>query len=682
MFPKSLITLSLLSALAQADDGIEHLQVTGDFRSQALTELTDSISVLSADELDKRHAESLDQALDLVPNVNFASGASRGRFIQIRGIGERSQFVDPVNPSVGLLVDGFDFSGLGLAGILSDVDQVEVFRGPQGTRFGANALAGLVNIHTQDPAQDVEGYGRLSLANHNARRLEGAVGGGLGEGWSARLAGSSYDSDGDNFNSFLGHATNDRSEDSARLKLRYLGSDWQWDLTGLFLDVDNGYDAFSFDNSGTTLSDQPGRDKQLSRGLGSRLSYLGWDKAKVELSTTASKSSSLYSYDEDWSNPGYCQSRDCPFGDYESFDSYDRNRDTQVADLRLVSKPVGRLGQADWVLGVYGRHQNEKLVRDYTYGGLNSKIKSDNSALYGQLSLPLSGNWRLTGGARLERWQADYDDSYPQQLSHSENLWGADLSLGYSLDNALYYLALSRGYKPGGFNSTGSVSPQHRSFDTETAVNLEAGAKWWLRSDLSLAVSVFQMWRDNMQVKTYETRDRGDGSVEFIEYLDNAASGRNQGLEAELGWQATQSLRLRASLGLLKTRYKDFVNASGEKLDGRDQAQAPRWSYHLAADWQLADAWLLTVETEGKDKYYFSDSHDEQSWAYALWHANLAWQQGNWELDLFGRNLFDRHYATRGFGGFGNDPADGYTEHPYYQLGDGRVVGVSASYRF
>lgn len=98
MFKKSLIALALASTTAMADDSIERIQVTGDFRAQALSDLTDSVSVLSADTLEKRHTQALDEALSLVPNVNVASGASRGRFLQIRGIGERSQFVDPVNP--------------------------------------------------------------------------------------------------------------------------------------------------------------------------------------------------------------------------------------------------------------------------------------------------------------------------------------------------------------------------------------------------------------------------------------------------------------------------------------------------------------------------------------------------------------------------------------------------------
>src|SRR5690606_18605517 len=105
---------------------LQEVIVTAGFREMSVETYPASLTVVGPESIASRAAQHLDEVLNLVPNVNFSSGASRGRNIQIRGIGERSQFVDPVNPSVGLTIDDINFTGVGNAATLFDVEQVEV----------------------------------------------------------------------------------------------------------------------------------------------------------------------------------------------------------------------------------------------------------------------------------------------------------------------------------------------------------------------------------------------------------------------------------------------------------------------------------------------------------------------------------------------------------------------------
>ena len=100
---KRLITASLLSLAgsAMSQEPIEEIVVTGEFRDTALDALPASVSVLDGETVDDRAARHLEEVLALVPNVNLAGGSARSRFFQIRGIGERGQFAEPFNPSVG-----------------------------------------------------------------------------------------------------------------------------------------------------------------------------------------------------------------------------------------------------------------------------------------------------------------------------------------------------------------------------------------------------------------------------------------------------------------------------------------------------------------------------------------------------------------------------------------------------
>ena len=331
MYVKTLILAAagLTAAPPIAASEIEEIIVTAELRKTPLMQQATSTTVVSSRDISQRAAQHLEEVLNLAPNVNYASGASRSRFYQVRGIGERSQFVEPLNPSIGLVIDGIDFSGLGTAGSLFDVEQVEVLRGPQGTLHGANALAGLININTGAPSDQAEMRVEAMAAEYGTWSA-GLMGTGplVADTLLYRLAVNRYESDGFIDNRHLGRDdTNNRDEIAIRGKLRWLAGDTDAvDLTLLYSDVDNGYDAFSLDNTRDTLSDQPGRDTLESTALGVR-----WQREldSIALQTAASIASTDtdYSYDEDWSFVGIA-----PGLEYSSFDRYQRERESASAE--------------------------------------------------------------------------------------------------------------------------------------------------------------------------------------------------------------------------------------------------------------------------------------------------------------------------------------------------------------
>ena len=690
---------------------LEEVVVTADFRAASAALYPASVTVVDGAAIAARAARHLDEILNVAPNVNFASGASRGRYVQIRGIGERSQFVDPINPSVGLTIDGINVSGVGNAGTLFDIDQVEVLRGPQGTRFGAQGLAGMVNMVSRAPTDSFDGEVSAGGGNYDSRELGAVVSGPLTTNLLGRVAVQQYQSDGYIDNLFLGRDdTAERDELTARAKLRWqAGDDLTVDTTLFHVDVDNGYDNFSLDNNRRTLSDEPGRDRQDTLALGVTASWRGSAVASLHTTVAVERSKLEYGFDEDWTNTAICEGLACDsdlWGFdwwYASADNYRRERDAIQLDTRLVSGDAGRLlGSLDWVVGAYYYDKDERLDRDFFDWdlGAQSTFASDYAtrhvALYGEVSAPLGERLILTVGGRAEDFAGDYRDSRAVRGEPDEILWGGEVSLQYQLaDETRVYGLVSRGFKAGGVNgealgqaeknnfddSVVSFIRERLEFETETALNLELGFKGALLDGRwQLRAAAFHMKRDEVQLRGWYN----EGPL-FVGYIDNGSSGVNRGIELETRFAVTPALAVFAGAGYLDTEIRDFFVLDDDTLvdkSGRDQAHAPSWQYHLGADWSLLDDLSARIEVEGRDRFYFSDSHDQQSSAYNLVHASLAWQLRRVEVRFWGRNLTDKDYATRGFY-FANDPRQFYgDDQAYVQLGDPRTFGVTATYQF
>ncbi len=667
-------------SLTNADTSIEEVIVSSDFREAQLKNIPTSISVINSDVIDQRNSRHLEDLLALTPNVNFASGASRGRYFQIRGIGERSQFVAPLNPSVGTYVDGIDFTGFGGAATLLDIDQVEVLRGSQGTRFGANALAGVINLKSIDPTAESKGYAKTSLSSYGGRNLETAFGGAVNDQWLYRVATGKTLSDGFIENTTLNTKdTNNIDESTSRLKLRYVAADnLTVDFTALHLDIDNGYDAFSLDENRTTMSDEPGHDRQKTTALAVN-SY--WEKSnRVSINTivTSNRTDAEYGYDEDWTGP------DLQPG-YQAFDNYLRDIARDSAEIRWVSGAEGQIFGSDWLAGIYHQSSTIDLTRDYTYDDLfTSQYDTKSSSLFAQLSSPLRDNLALTSGLRVEKWQSDYSDSMQINGENSETLVGGKLALELSTaaDN-LVYLSLTRGYKAGGFNSSAELPNEaDRHFDTEFQWNYELGGKFYSPDgNMSNRITAFYTDRQDLQLKSSTAVTNETGGASFIDFTTNAGKGYSYGVEWEMTWQMQNNLSLSSSLGMLKTKITEHNNSdpTAFSLKDRSAAHAPEYNFATSVQYAISDNLTATIELEGKDKFYYSDSHNYQSQAYKLVNARLAYQANGYQITAFINNAANKDYGVRGFAGWDADPrsGEGYDETQFEQLGAPKVIGLS-----
>jgi len=675
-----LVFLSFTQGLAAAaENTIEEIVVTADFRARSELDMATSVTVMTEAVIKFRSAQHFEELANAIPNVNYASGSNRARFFQIRGIGERSQFVAPINPSVGFLVDNVDFSGAATIATMMDVEQVEVLRGPQGTRYGANALAGLINVKTHDPEDQFAASLKLGTGDYNTETITAMVTGPVTETVSARLAVGSHRSDGYYENSFLRTRRNNaQDEQTIRGKLSAeMSANWKLDLSLSHVDIDNGYDAFTLDNSRTTLSDEPGRDQQASLALAIGSSWQ-LDNFDLKLIVGLADSDMEYGYDEDWTYAGIH-----PDG-YMSRDNYIRDRETQSLEFRLLSNDSSRLfsDSTDWLFGVYTLNSSESLKREYTFlvSDFRSAYDFDTAAVFFQLDSSISEKFTLETGLRVERRNTIYRDSELLGFSPSETLWGGRVAAKYLLNsNTMTYASIARGYKAGGFNTDGTLDADLREFGEEFLIEYELGIKSnLLENKLHLKAALFHDDRHEQQVKSSTGRIRANGSTEFVDFIGNAAEGTNNGVEFEAVWYPSEQLGLTASLGLLDATFDSFVNSENQDLSGRDQAHAPNYMAHLAADYSLG-AWSLSVSLDAKDDFYFSDSHNVQSDPYELLNMNLSYSGERWSLSFWGRNLTNQDYAVRGFffGEFGNDPRKGYAPEPYVQFGEPRMMGIS-----
>ncbi len=184
---------------------LEEIIVTAQKREQSVQDVPIAVSVLDAEKIASAHAVGFEGLQQLIPSVSFRKGnTNRNSAVVVRGIGTIS-FSTAAEPSVSTVVDGVVLGRSGQAFTdLYDLERLEVLRGPQGTLFGKNASAGVLNLTTKRPTEEFSGNVNLSVFEDDEIRIKGGIAGPISDNARASLTVFKGDFDGYINNTFNG----------------------------------------------------------------------------------------------------------------------------------------------------------------------------------------------------------------------------------------------------------------------------------------------------------------------------------------------------------------------------------------------------------------------------------------------------------------------------------------------
>jgi len=688
---RALALISISSALL-AEETPQKVQelpttiVTGVLWESELQNTTASVTVIDDERLQTSGTQHFGDLINTIPNLTWSATSSRPRYIQIRGIGENSQFEgETPDSSVRFIVDDLDFTGIGTIGNLFDTQQVEVLRGPQAGAFGVNAAGGVVQIVTNDPTPEWSGQVEGTIGNDSLFAGGFALGGPLLENDPERLTFrfSAYQLQQDGFrdNHFLGkNDTNERDEFNTRLKLRWIANeDWQWDATLFYADADNGYDEWSLDNTRfDTFSDKPGRDTQESFGTSLRGTWTGLEKIEVSSITSFTDSKSLNSFDGDFTDASKVS----------SFLETERKRKRWSQEIRFDSVEMeNALGFIDrWTAGGYFEDFSENTKYSSGSSSGDTTLETQTLSLYGQGTHLLGDKTRLTLGLRAEYYDLDTVVDYEKaSFLDSDNnpsfddwLFGAKITLEHDLcDSSTVFASITKGYKAGGANifpglegdkkKTQEVEPNFpTSYDTEDLWNYEIGLRsHLLKGALVSQLTLFYLDREDAQLRS----SAGQG-IDFTYGTTNAGDAEHFGAEAEAAWFINENWTISAGLGLLDTE----LASTGDQL-----SSAPNYTYNARIEYVAKNGFFANLEVTGSDEFFESnnpDNRDQRTRSeFIVYNTAIGYSYENWSLTLWGRNIFDEEYEK---GIFYDDIGDGYKR--YEDPADPQRFGVTLNY--
>lgn len=660
---------------------LEATIVTADKREQKERDVPISMSVLSDDRL---YDYNIDNGLDIAnitPNFYITNpGAPSMTHATVRGInGAANQ-----SPAVGFYVDGIYYPTLDTS--LYDVERVEVLRGPQGTLYGRNTIAGVVNLVTKKPGNDLAGsvsagYSSFDTYKFNAH-LSGPV---VKDKLFFKTAFRYEETKGWYEDKVSGDDEGGKTEKKdARMSLRFnpnrkldfnLTYDYQ-QYDGLknfqfaLIDSDELRKSMTMDDKGSWYKDTDGLALSGEYALsGAKLvSVTSWHREEE------------YSLGD----------MDFTPTDIKTMSAY-RDLAQLSQEFRLVSD--NDTSKFSWLVGVFATDEDDEreyltnfnfanMGMPYPAETLTMKAKTDtlNMALFGEANYKISKKLDVTLGLRYEYESKDFKYSMGSSgpvmgmMGFADDKGSADesysvllpkVAVGYEFSaNIKGYASVTEGFRSGGFNDNSNMGS---SYDPEYSWNYEAGFKSeWFDKRLILNAALFYIdWKD-VQVEIL-TADTGT-----MEYLENAGQATTKGFEMELLARPVRGLEITSGFGYTDAEFDEYKKGDKD-YSGKKITSTPEYTANLGATYRFAGGFFVNSNYKRFGDIYYDPENSIKQEAYDIVSAKVGYEFENFDIYFFGSNIFDEEYSTKSVG---------VNNLTYARAGAPRTVGVVLTGRF
>jgi iron complex outermembrane receptor protein len=723
----ALALAGLAPSLASAAESLalEEVVVTATKQASTIDSTPAAISAVTAERLGPGGIQDIRDLAVSVPNLSVGDQFGVNRTF-IRGVGMTSIDLG-ADGAVAFLQDGAMIARPSAQlGSFFDLEQVEVLRGPQGTLYGRGATAGVVNMVTKKPSEELEGYARLTAGNYSAYTVEAAVGGPIsGDKVMGRIALKIDERDGYGQNKFTGSEIDDRDAYAVRGSMHWQPSDAVGvTLLGEYFDEEDNNYAFHY--FGTTVVPE---DQLAHNLLGGRtiFDYYADRGRKADLRNIYSDEEPIndrnglaFSLLMDWQmNDAWALKSVTAWRDFERFTRDDLDvsdvwmfgQNNYIEESETLSQEFTLSGNAagiDWLMGamyfteeLHGEVKVPLINLGLVFGlpadffdegnyWQNGDVDTDAYGLFVEGRYAFNEQWSVTAGARYNYEKRDGTGFFvfdalgvnvPTDKSESWDAVTPKLLVEYDAGGGmLLYGQVTRGFKSGVIN----VGSLNDVIDPEYVWAYELGLKTGLADGrASLRTAAFYYDYTDLQV--------GFVNEQSVVETVNAASATNVGIEVELVARLTDSLSGELSATWLDATYDEFVTGDYRNdfeqvdLSGNNLQNAPEYTAFAALDYRRPvterGSVIGRVEWAWQDDVYFTEFNNEDAFqeAYSVLNANLGYEgaEGRWSAVAWGRNLTDEFVISNNI-----ITAPLYGSIRVGSLLPPRTYGVTFSYNF